>query len=116
MPRRDWELRVNDILDAITAVQGYTEGMKFETFVSDRKTVDAVLRNLILIGEAASHIPDDFVSEHSDIPWRDMRDMRNFVVHEYFGVSDRIIWETVQNDLPPLIPRLQQMLESDQKQ
>ena len=116
MPRRDWELRVNDILDAITAVQGYTEGMKFETFVSDRKTVDAVLRNLILIGEAASHIPDDFASEHSDIPWRDMRDMRNFVVHEYFGVSDRIIWETVQNDLPPLIPRLQQMLESDQKQ
>ena len=116
MPRRDWELRVNDILDAITAVQGYTEGMKYETFVADRKTVDAVIRNLILIGEAASHIPDDFVSEHSDFPWRDMRDMRNFVVHEYFGVSDRIIWETVQNDLPPLIPHLQQMLESDQKQ
>jgi uncharacterized protein with HEPN domain len=116
MPRRDWELRINDILDAITAVQGYTEGMKYETFAADRKTVDAVIRNLILIGEAASHIPDDFVSEHSDIPWRDMRDMRNFVVHEYFGVSDRIIWETVQNDLPPLLPRLRQMLESDQKQ
>ena len=116
MPRRDWELRINDILDAINAVQKYTEGMKYETFVADRKTVDAVIRNLILIGEAASHIPDDIVSEQSDISWRDMRDMRNFVVHEYFGVSDKIIWETVQNDLPPLISLLRQMLESVLKQ
>ena len=59
---------MSDILDAITAVQGYTEGMKYETFAADRKTVDAVIRNLILIGEAASHLPDDFVSKHSDIP------------------------------------------------
>ena len=68
MPRRDWELRISDILDAITAVQGYTEGMKYETFVGDRKTVDAVIRTLIVIGEATSRIPDDFVSDHSDIP------------------------------------------------
>ncbi len=75
MPPRAWELRIRDILGAISAVQEYTAEMKYDAFVADRKTVDAVLRNLILIGEASSHIPDDFVSEHSDIPWRDMRDM-----------------------------------------
>jgi len=94
MPRREWELRIKDILVAISAVQAYTEGMKYEAFVTDRRTVDAVIRNLIVIG------------------WRDMADMRNFVVHEYFGVSDKIIWDTVQKDLPPLIPVLEGLLRS----
>lgn len=114
MPRRGWKLRIKDILNAINAVLTYTEGMKYETFVSDRKTVDAVMRNLIIIGEPASNVADDFLAEHPNLPWRDMRDMRNFVVHEYFGVSDKIIWDTVQNDLPPLIPQLRQLLESRQ--
>lgn len=111
MPRRDWKMRIKDILNAISAVQGYTEGMKYEVFVADRKTVDAVLRNLIVIGEAANHMPADIMSAHPDLPWQDMRDMRNFVVHEYFRVSDRIIWDTIQNDLPPLIPLLETLLE-----
>jgi uncharacterized protein with HEPN domain len=75
MPRRDWELRIKDIPDAVRAVQTYTEGMKYEAFVNDRKTVDAVIRNLIVIGEAASHLPDDYARAHPDIPWRDMADL-----------------------------------------
>ena len=114
MPRRDLKLWIRDILDSISAVQGYAEGMKYKDFVADRKTVDAVLRNLIVIGEAANHVPDNVVSDNPDIPWRDMRDMRNFVVHEYFRVSDKIIWDTVQNDLPPLIPLLELLLESQE--
>ena len=112
MPRRDWKLRIRDILDSVSAVQGYTRGMTYEGFVADRKTVDAVLRNLIVIGEAANHMPDDVISTHPDIPWRDMRDMRNFVIHEYFGISDRILWDTIQNDLPLIIPLLKKLLES----
>lgn len=112
MPRRDWKMRIRDILDAITAAQEYTKDMKYEVFVADRKTVDAVLRNLIVIGEAANHLEDDIISAHPSIPWRDMRDMRNFVVHEYFGISDKILWDTVQNDLPPLIPFLRRLLET----
>jgi len=61
MPPRDWELRIKDIVDAINAIQGYTEGMKYKTFVADRKTVDAVIRNLTVIGEAAGHVPDDVI-------------------------------------------------------
>lgn len=113
MPHRDWKLRIKDIVDAINAIQGYTEGMKYKTFVADRKTVDAVIRNLTVIGEAAGHVPDDIVSAYPDIPWRDMRDMRNFVVHEYFGISDKIIWDTVYNNLPPLIPLLKPLLKSE---
>jgi uncharacterized protein with HEPN domain len=111
VPRRNWKLRISDILNSVHAVQEYTEGMKYEDFKVDRKTVDAVLRNLIVIGEAANHIPEEVISAHPDIPWRDMRDMRNFVVHEYFGVSEKIIWDTVQNDLPKVVPLLQALLE-----
>ena len=75
MPPRDWKLRIKDILDGIDSIHEYTKGMEYKAFVADRKTVDAVIQNLSVIGEAASHIPDDVISAHSDIPWRDMRDM-----------------------------------------
>ncbi len=59
MPPRDWKMRIKDILDAISTVQGYTKGMKYEAFVAHRKTVDAVIRNFIVIGEAATHVPEE---------------------------------------------------------
>ncbi len=109
MPPREWLFRINDILAAVSAVQTYTAGMTYEDFIADRKTVDAVVRNLIIIGEASVHISDEICSEYAEIPWQDMRAMRNFVVHEYFGVSDRILWDTVQIDLPPLVPVLKKI-------
>ncbi len=69
MPRRDWRFRVQDILDAIGAVSHYTADMDFEQFTRDRRTVDAVVRNLILIGEAARHIPDEICAKSSTLPW-----------------------------------------------
>lgn len=102
MPLRDWKFRIQDILDAIDAVQEYTRGMDFKSFIGDRKTVDAVVRNLIIIGEAAVQIPEDICSKYPQVPWYDMRGMRNFVAHEYFKASDKVIWDTVQVDLPAL--------------
>ena len=87
--------------------------MSYNDFVSDPKTVDAVIRNFIIIGEAASRVPSEIESMNPELPWKDMRDMRNFVVHEYFGISDKIIWDTIQDDLPPLIKFLEKMLESE---
>ena len=85
--------------------------MSFEDFSADQKTVDAVVRNFIVIGEAAAHMPDEVCSGHPEIPWYEMRGMRNFVVHEYFGVGDRILWDTIQNNLPPLENLLKKVID-----
>ena len=114
MPRRDWTFRVQDILDAIAAIRDYTESMEFPDFIADRRTVDAVIRNLIIVGEAATHIPDEVSARHPVIPWVEMRAMRNLVVHEYFGVSDTILWDTVRRDLPAVDEPLRKLLESGQ--
>jgi len=87
--------------------------MNYRSFIADRKTVDAVVRNLIIIGEAAAQIPEDICSKYLEVPWYEMRGMRNFVVHEYFKASDSVIWETVQVDLPPLPALLKKLLEED---
>jgi uncharacterized protein with HEPN domain len=110
MPPRDWRLRITDILDAVASIQEYTRGMDYEAFIHDRRTVDAVLRNLTVIGEAAAYVPDDIAALYSEVPWRDMRDMRNVVVHAYFGVNQRIVWDTIQLNLPPLVPLLRRLL------
>ena len=93
-------------------IQQYTAGMSYSEFAADPKTQDAVIRNFITIGEAANHVPDDIAQRYPAIPWGDMRDMRNVVVHQYFGVSLRTIWETVQSELPPLVESLQRILET----
>ena len=69
MPLRSWKIRITDIIDAIENVLKYTEGMAFENFIVDQKTIDAVIRNFIIIGEAAVHVPEDFIELHTDIPW-----------------------------------------------
>jgi uncharacterized protein with HEPN domain len=106
MPPREWRFRIQDLLDAIESIRTYTEGMDFTAFQNDRKTVDAVVRNLTVIGEAAARVPEKAVRAHPDVPWAEMRAMRNLVVHEYFGVSDRILWDTVRTNLPSLVAPL----------
>jgi uncharacterized protein with HEPN domain len=84
--------------------------MTFEQLVQDRRTIDAVVRNLIVISEAAGHIPEEVRASTPEIPWDDMRALRNFVVHEYFGVSEKVLWETVRQDLPSVTEPLQRVL------
>lgn len=109
MPRNH-RLFISDILEAIDKIRRYTEGMSRETFIADGKTVDAVVRNIIVIGEASRNIPPEITAANPDIPWDEMRGIRNIVVHEYFGVSHDILWSTVTDDLPPLVPILERIL------
>ena len=109
---RDWRFRVRDILAAVNAVAAYTDGMTYEEFVADPRTADAVVRNLMTMGESIRWIPEPILDAHPEVPWRLMRAVRNVVVHEYFGVDSRILWETVRGDLPPLVSRLEAVLAS----
>lgn len=114
MSRRLWKHRITDVLDSIEKIQNYVEEMEFEDFQKDEKTIDAVIRNFIVIGEAARHVPSYISEKYPNIPWRLMGDMRNFAVHEYWGVELRTIWKTIQEDLPPLIPGLNQIIDSEE--
>ena len=111
MPPKGWTFRLNDILKAAKAISQYTSGMNYAAFIKDRRTVDAVVRNFIVIGEAAARVPDEFCQSHPDIPWSEMRAMRNFVVHEYFNVSDRLLWNSVEIDIPQLISDVEKLLQ-----
>ncbi len=108
---RDWRFRVRDILDAVRAIERYTEGMTFEEFAADARTIDAVVRNLMTIGESTRWIPEPIKDAHREVPWRTLRGVRNVVVHEYFGVASEILWESVRSDLPPLAPKLEAILQ-----
>jgi uncharacterized protein with HEPN domain len=102
---------VQDILEAIEKILKYTQGMNFEEFERDDKTIDAVIRNFTVLGEAAGRIPQEIEGRYPELPWAEMRGMRHILVHEYFGVSLPIVWQTIQNDLPPLVPKLKALLE-----
>lgn len=110
MPPRDWRLRIDDILEAITRIDAYTRGMTQEAFATDSRTIDAVVRNLEIVGEASSHVDDAILRAAPEVPWDKMRGLRNVVAHEYFGVDVGIIWHTARNDLPPLEAPLRRLL------
>lgn len=111
MSKRDWNLFLEDILESIGLIESYVKGMDAESFAGDRKTVDAVVRNFEIIGEAAKSIPSDVKEKHQKVDWSGMIGLRNRIAHEYFGLSIPIIWKIVTDDLPQLkkeITRIEQ--------
>jgi uncharacterized protein with HEPN domain len=110
VPRRDTRLRVEDMLAAVERIERYVSGLSFERFCDDEKTVDAVIRNFEVLGEAARHVEDPIASRCPGIPWADIRDMRNILIHGYFGVDMGTVWTTVVNDLPALRRELASLL------
>lgn len=107
---RDWRFRVRDILAGVNAALEYTAGMTYEEFAGDRRTRDAVIRNLMTMGESVRWIPGAIREANPDVPWTTMRGVRNVVVHEYFGVDERILWDTIVLDLPPLVAKFEAVL------
>ena len=102
MSKRDVNLYLEDIQTAIRRIEEYTTPLAFEEFVKDTKTIDAVVRNLSVIGEAVRGIPEEIKSAHPSVPWEEIIGMRNKVIHEYFGVDEEILWKTIKSDMPVL--------------
>ncbi|MCB0218873.1 MAG: DUF86 domain-containing protein [Chrysiogenetes bacterium] len=101
MPR-GFELYLRDILEAITRIESYVEDVDQRGFAADQMRVDAVIRNLEVIGEAAKHLRESERALAPDIPWRKIAGLRNILAHEYFGVDLDIVWDVIITHLPPL--------------
>jgi uncharacterized protein with HEPN domain len=106
---RPWSFRIKDILDAIERIETFTKDMTFVEFDKNRMVQDAVIRNFEIIGEAGSHIPTSIQNHYSQVPWRQIISMRNFLIHEYFGPDNSIIWDTIQIHLSKLKSQLFQI-------
>ena len=109
MSKRPTNLLLTDIREAIDRVEQYIKGISFEEFSNDPKTVDAVARNLEIMGEAANRLPDEFKEDYSHVEWYKIVGLRHRIVHEYFGVDLQIIWQILRKDLPELRTSLSQI-------
>jgi uncharacterized protein with HEPN domain len=96
--------------ESLEKIFTFTAGLARESFLANDLVIDAVLRNLEVMGEAASKLPSDFTAAHSEIEWRKIAGMRNRLIHGYFGVSNAIIWETIENHLPILRDQLRALV------
>ena len=110
MPR-DFEVYLEDILKSIDKIHRYTSGMSLGEFEAEEKTVDAVVRNLEIIGEAAKSIPDNIRSSHPEVEWKKVCGLRDILIHAYFGVEVEIVYDIVRHKLTDLERQVRQILD-----
>ena len=108
--KRDPRLYLDDIIEAIKKIDEYRECLTFQDFSKDNKTVDAVIRNFEIIGEAAKRIPSGIKEMYPQVPWKQMAGTRDKLTHEYFGVNLKVLWKAMNEDIPALKPKIEEML------
>lgn len=110
MSKRDNNLLLRDIIEAITNIEEYLENISEDVFYNDKKTKDAVVRNLEVIGEAANQITTDYKNKNSNIEWREAADLRNRIIHEYAGLDYVLLWEIIHLNLPSFKQKIQALI------
>lgn len=103
---------LDDIRTSAVKAQAFVAGMSYDTFTADEKTVFAVVRALEIIGEAAKRIPNAMRDQYPEIPWRAMAGIRDKLIHDYVSVNLAVVWKTVEEDLPSLVPQMEQMIQA----
>jgi len=111
MSKRELKLYLEDILTSINNIESYIQGFTYEVFAQDQRTIDAVVRNLEIIGEAARNLSSRIITKYPEVPWKQMIGMRNKALHEYFGIDVEILWKTVKEDIPPLKEQIKGLAE-----
>jgi uncharacterized protein with HEPN domain len=112
---RDPVLYLSDIILSIERVEEYILGLDFKQFKWDYKTVDAVIRNFEIIGEATKNLPKDLKNNYPEVPWEEMYRLRNRISHEYFGIDYEIIWDIAKRHLPKNFEDIKSVLDDIQK-
>ncbi len=102
-----------DILESARLAVSYLQGIPKEDFLGSVQLQDAVIRRVEIIGEAAAHLSEETKASFPNLPWQDMTDMRNFLIHQYGDVDPQVVWDTVKLDLPPLITSLERVVDSE---
>lgn len=113
MSKRNASLLLEDMVDAANKIYRYTEGLDYSAFIDDEKTIDAVVRNFEIIGEAANRLGSEFHESHNEIEWNRIRGFRNRIVHHYFGIDHEIVWSIIENDLRELKDQITDLLEDE---
>lgn len=103
---------LEDILKCIDKIEEYTKGMDFEKFRNNQLVIDAVIRNLEVIGEASKYVPDEIRESYPSVPWKSMIGLRNILIHEYFGIDEEIVWEIVSSDLKKIKPVIEEIIRN----
>lgn len=109
--KRDVRVYLDDILESIEKIEGYTKNVSKEEFNKNYQLQDAVLRRIAIIGEAVKSIPQDLKDKHPEIPWREISGMRDILIHEYFGVMLERVWNTIKKDLLKLKDKIKRLIE-----
>lgn len=112
---RKYNMYLDDLIVAMSRISEYIAEHTFESFKKDYKTVDAVIRNFEIIGEASKNIPVEIKSKYPDLPWAEMYLLRNKVSHEYFGIDYEIIWDVAYNYLPKNKSQIEEIIEEELK-
>ena len=108
---KDYKILVGHILESVKQIEKYTENMSDDDFVESTQIQDSVIRRLEIIGEAIGNFPEEIKKEYPRIQWEEISGMRNFLIHEYFGVDLYLIWETVKDDIPKLKEQMKKIIE-----
>lgn len=111
--QRKSNLFLEDILNSIKKIKKYVKDMSFNDFLKDEKSIDAVTRNFEIIGEAVSNLPIEFKNKYPQIPWRNIKDMRNSIIHQYWKVDLEIEWEIIQTKLSLLEKQIKEIIQKE---
>lgn len=108
---RDYHLYLRDIIDAMHAIESFVKDMDFAAFKEDDRTSSAVIRKFEIIGEATKNIPANIKKKYPKVPWKEMAGMRDKLIHFYFGVNYKLVWQTIRNRLPKVKPLIEKILK-----